>query len=461
MFVAGRSQAKRSGDHRRKRDRIARLLRAVGALATVPGVIAVGVWLAAFVTLYLDGLFHEALRSLVGGALDVPYHTASTVLSVIASSAITTLGLVYSIVLVVFTTAAGNIGPRLLQRFTGDRINQTTAGVFGGTFLFAITVLFALAPNPDGERADNAEWDGVPVLSVGFAFALAVLSVLQLILFVSRASRSVTVDVEVSEIADRLENDLSHLADRRETRSDRAEDWTLEAPEPVAADESGYVARIDDEEALAWAVRTGRRLSFVHPAGDFVMRTQPLAVVERGASLSEDEENEVRAFVVVEPSRGPEADVEFSINLLVEIALRALSPGVNDTYTAIACVDRLSSALAVAVREGLPGEFVVWRDEAWLHVPGIDFDGLTSAAFGPLRRASSGNVLMMSHLLKALLRLYEAAEETGHRERLLAEARRAFETLERDDLAAEDMRYLRRLRARFFGGAAERIVASG
>lgn len=116
-------------------------LLSVRGLITVPGAIAIALWMMSFPLLWLDARFDDELVGFFGEIAKLPYETARPLLTTIAAAAITTLSLVYSIVLVVFTLAAGTIAPRLLKWFTADKVNQVTAGMFGGTFLFALTVL--------------------------------------------------------------------------------------------------------------------------------------------------------------------------------------------------------------------------------------------------------------------------------------------------------------------------------
>ena len=111
----------------------------LGGLGTVPGFIALGIWFLSIPSMAIDA-YYPGLAGSIGWTA-INYDTASDLVSLIGTASITTLGLVYSIVLVVFATAASNIGPRLLQRFTGDRINQITAGLFGGTYLGCLGAL--------------------------------------------------------------------------------------------------------------------------------------------------------------------------------------------------------------------------------------------------------------------------------------------------------------------------------
>ena len=417
-------------------------IKALGALATVPGAIAIGLLVLSFGVIWLDELFAREIADFADGFFVVPYETAKSILTTLAAGSLTTLGLVYSLILVVFTTAAGNIGPRLLQRFTDDRLNQTTAGIFGGTFLFALAALYATSP----ER--------VPILSLAVALLISILAVLQLLLFVQSAARSVTVDEEVAAISTGLEVEMRKLADiRLQTRNrDTAELPEFPSHEDASVDAplSGYLTETDTDALAEWARTHGVVLEMLRAPGEFTLRGQPLVRASR--VLSTNQRRLLRVLVKdavpIRTSRTPEADVAFSVHLLVEIALRALSPGVNDTYTAIACIDRLSAALAVAVREGLPGEVRLLDGEPRLVVPGTTLAGLVKLAFGPLRRAAQGNVLMLAAIFDALARLHDVAEPGSRAARLIREhARLALGAATRSDLQNDDLAFLRQRHA--------------
>ena len=409
-----------------------------GGLATVPGLVALALFGVAQVVLWLDRMFHAELAGLWGGSLAVPYDTATTLLSTLAAGALTTLGLVYSLVLVVFTTAAGNIGPRLLPRFTGDRINQVTAGLFGGLFLWALSVLFATAPS------------SVPLLGLFTCIVLAVVAVLQLILFVNSAARSVQVDAEVAEIATQLEQQMGALvadeawAAREDVDAEGGIAAAAADVETFPAWTSGYLGRLDTDALADLATRHDVVLVLRRGSGDFVLEGTALARVDRPLGEARNTfEDALGEAIDLTPSRSPEADLEYAVNLLIEIALRALSPGVNDTYTAIACVDRFSAALATPVRRGLHGEVRLVDGEPRLVVPNLSLSGLIATMFGPLRRAAAGNVLMHEAMLEALERLHAIAEPEAARF-LRREARLVIEEAARADLLASDIALLRR-----------------
>jgi uncharacterized membrane protein len=159
-------------------------------LLMAPAIIAFGVWALAPILSILERSILKDPYAIIGFSFDPK--TARSVLAVIAGGAITALSLTYSLVLVVFTLAAGNIGPRLLKRFTSEPVNQVTAGVFGGTFLYSLGVMAFIEPG------------FAPTFATAGAGVLALISVLQLIYFVRHVSTSVMIDDEIASIAKRL-----------------------------------------------------------------------------------------------------------------------------------------------------------------------------------------------------------------------------------------------------------------
>lgn len=376
----------------------------IRALATIPGVIAISIWLFSMLLLYLDRTLQPHLPDfLQAGWFWVAKDTAESVLSVISGAAITTLGLVYSLVLIVFTLAAGNIGPRLLQRFTGDRVNQITAGLLGATFLVSLTVLHQTSET------------NVPVLSVNFSFLLAVLSVLQLIYFVQSVSRSVMIDEEVAEISRRLEDKLSQIVKSVEKQADKTSKSLKEKDcIPLKSVENGYLTIVEQETLYSLACEHDLEVKLLKKIGTFVLKDQQFITVTADRKLDDETRESIHEQIIncvyLTKSRSSVDDIEYAINVLIEIALRALSPGVNDTFTAISCIDRLTGALNSSVQCGLTEQSIV-DDDGCVRVliPGYTADSLIDAVFHPLRRSSSDNLLMLVTLANALSRLSEIA----------------------------------------------------
>lgn len=399
----------------------------LNGLLGVPGAIAIGLWVLAFPMIWVDTQF-----TIIGDPLPfwlaISAETARSLLSTIATAAITTLGMVYSIMLVVFTLAAGNIAPRLLQRFSRDRVNQITAGLLGGTFLYALTVLRASGP------------DLRPEFSIAMAFLLAAASVLQVIHFVHSVSRSVTIDAEVATISEQLEDQINALLVETGAGADDLEEKDLRTK--LLAQQSGYVTMLDENALIRIAREHETSIAVRVAPGDFVLAGQTLAV----AGFEEDSKDAAAAIhsaIVLKSYRGAVNDIRFSISILLEIALRALSPGVNDSFTAVACADRIAAALVKPVSEGLRGD--VRCDEngvARLKVPGLSLEDLLNMTLHPLRQASRGNILMLDHLGVVLNSLYAIAGSDA-KKLIVAHGKALIETARAGDPIASDLEFLR------------------
>ena len=399
----------------------------LNGLLGVPGAIAIGLWLLAFPMIWVDTQF-----TIIGDPLPfwlaISAETARSLLTTIATAAITTLSMVYSIMLVVFTLAAGNIAPRLLQRFSRDRVNQITAGLLGGTFLYALTVLRASGP------------DLLPEFSIAMAFLLAAASVLQVIHFVHSVSRSVTIDAEVAKISEQLERQVNALLVETDAGPNDLNEDELETK--LLAQQSGYVTTLNEAVLLRLAREYDTSIAVRVAPGDFVLAGQTLAV----AGFDEDNEQAaetVHSAIILQSYRGAVDDIRFSIRILLEIALRALSPGVNDSFTAVACADRIAAALVKAVSEGLRAD--VRCDEngvARLKVPGMSLEDLLNMTLHPLRQASRGNILMLDHLGVVLNSLYAIAGRDA-KELIVAHGKALIETARAGDPIESDLEFLR------------------
>lgn len=400
------------------------MVRALRGFLTIPGLISLSGLLVAFGVWWVEAHLRAAYPDLLPAVFAVPVDTALDVFATTAGAAISALVMVYSIVLLVYTMAASSIGPRLLQRFGDDRINQVAAGALGATFLYSLGCMWLTRDNGD------------PDLTVAVAVVYAVVSVLMLLVFVQRVSSRVTIDREAAQISVTLDQQVLHALKRSTPmRSDE-----LVLPEggehAVLAAADGYVDAIEPGALLDKTRALGATVIYDVRPGDFVIAGATLATVfnDPGRTLDDAVRNAAPLLDV----RTPEGDLRFSVNLLVEIALRALSPGVNDTFTAIACVDRLSAALATARAEALSlGVYLDADGAARVASPTTTADTLFGEAFPPLRRAARRNGLMILALHRAIARMIVAAKpdarDTMTAElRLLAEEVRASDQLDAD-----------------------------
>lgn len=364
-------------------------------LLTLPAGIAFCIGLLPLPMVYLDTTFGRAAFDILPLQFDT--ESARTLLSVVAAGAMTALSLAYSLVLVVFTLAAGNIGPRLLKRFTTELVNQVTAGILGGTFLYALVAILFVHP------------DFVPKLTIVGALVLAVLSVFQLIYFVRNVSESITIDDEIASITTQLDNALVEYRNKARTAREFS-DNDFEFVEELSAGKSGYIGEIAEESLAEVASELDIVIKIESAPGNFTLADESIIAVTR--KLDESDAKRIRECINVEPARSESRPVEFSVNLLVEIALRALSPGVNDPYTAIAAIDSLSSAFSGIARE--PVQPLTFSDKSGnirLILPELSLKNMIGLTFHPLRRAAGHNIMVAQALARALSRLYHLADE--------------------------------------------------
>ncbi len=318
--------------------------------------------------------------------------TTRSLLQTIATATITVISLTYSITLVVFTLAAGNIGPRLLTRFRESTLTRLSIGVFCCTFLFAITVL--------GFVGD----EHTPRFSAFVAFVLAIISVYVLIVYVHHVSSQVLVDNEVAKAAEEMHDAVARLLDESR-RQECAKGTQMPTPGPartVCARKAGYVRMVETEPMLDAAQSQDCFILLKVVPGDFVVEGIPIAIIF-GYCGDEVEETVASDGIIIGPSRLPDADVSFLIHLLIEIALRALSPGINNSYTAISCIDNLSATLSQLLRSKPPPKVRYDREgEPRLHFDIVNVDAILNTTLRPLRISARGNLLVTRRLLHAL-----------------------------------------------------------
>lgn len=357
----------------------------VRGFVTMPGSISLLGLAVASLSIWFDQTSQDLL-----GIAPFSAEVSRTVLSTLTGAAMTALSLVYSMVLVVFTLAAGTIAPRLLERFAKDRTNQVAVGSLGALFLHSLTAL-SMTEGPQL----------LPVLAAG---VMALHSIMFLLFFVDRVSRRITIDEEVSSIAHELDAQLRRAAARSSGLDDEEMVLPGGAEATIRAERSGYLCRIDVDALTKQAQALGGVVDFIASPGDPVLEGDVIARAIGGdaANLAAD----AAATIVIADRRTADGDLRFSVNLLVEIALRALSPGVNDSFTAIACIDRLTASLAAAADRGLsPGVYCDDRGAARVIVPKTDIADLIATAFDPIRRNCQGNGLVCEALIAALRRL--------------------------------------------------------
>jgi uncharacterized membrane protein len=359
---------------------------------------------------------------------------ARTLLGAVASSTIGVAGTVFSITIAALSLAAGQMGPRLLRNFTRDRSNQLTLGAFLGTFSYALMVLRSVRTAEEG--------DFVPYLALSVALLLAFACVGMLVFFVGHMAGRINVDTVIELVAEEVRGAIQRL-----TRPDPG----TSPPPPalwrnatvVRDARHGYLQQLDEAGLADWAAAHGTVIRLLVRPGDHVFPGAPIAWLTQPA---EGAEAAIRRATALGPQRTSADDLEFAVRQLVEVAVRAMSPGVNDPHTAMSVLDRLGTALCELAPRHLPSGVLLRDGRPALVVTPFDYDGLADAMFHLIRQSATGTAAVMIRLLEVLAAVLGVEADPARQASLRRHARLVLEDARREianpsDLADVERRF--------------------
>ncbi|WP_461023233.1 DUF2254 domain-containing protein [Thalassiella azotivora] len=279
------------------------------------------------------------------------------VLGAIASSSLAVAGTTFSITMAVLALTSSSYGPRLVRNFMADRGNQVVLGVYTATFLYSLLVLRSVRVL--GDPGDQDAQVFVPHLAVNVAVLLAVANVGVLVYFIHHISDSIQVSTLAREVRTDLRKavDLLYPADIGDDAVGQGRDPHATPPgegAPVTSGRAGYVRYVDEDDLMAAARRHDVVVGLRVRPGRYVVDDTVVATVHPASRHGEDLQASLRGCLDVGDARSPYQDVEFAVQQLTEMAVRALSPGTNDPYTAVNALDDLSAGLAVLVSRRTP-----------------------------------------------------------------------------------------------------------
>lgn len=348
---------------------------------------------------------------------------ARAVLAAVAGSTITAAATAFSITITTLALASSQFGPRLLRNFISDRGIQLVLGIFIGTFVYCLLVLRTIF--------GNDETDFVPQISITVAFALALVSIIALIYFIHHVATSIQVTSIIRGVSNELERSINRLYDAAdgdrnedaEARREDRDDLDDEEAGEISCRKGGYLQAIDSGALVKAAAGREAVIKVKYHAGRFVVRRGPVALVWPKEAADEGLEEAVNDALDLGEVRTSTQDVEYAVDQLVEIAVRALSPGINDPFTALSCIDRLGSAL-VRIVEREPPEPRHWDDNGKLRaiVPKASFSGVVDAAFNMIRHHGGNYPAVLIRLLETISVVARRTENEEQRDCLLEHA---------------------------------------
>lgn len=381
----------------------------------LPGLMALGGMALAFTALALDQA--DKVKT---GELSWIYRGgpegARGLLSAVASSMVTVAATAFSITIVALQLAASNFGPRLLRNFMQDAGNQIVLGTFIATFLYCLLVLRTI----HGEDYNLF----VPQLSVTFGIVLAIASIGVLIYFIHHASTSIQASNVIAGVADELDRTIERLfpedmgqgkPEHQQQVGEIPQDFDSHAC-PVRSTKTGYLQAIDDQILLKVACKDDLLLRLKSQPGEFIFKGNVLVLAYPGERVNQSLVDRIDNAFLLGKERTEQQDVGFPINQLVEIALRALSPGINDPFTAIRCIDRLSAGLSYLAEREFPSPYR-YDDDTNLRIiaESVTFEQLVNVAFNQIRHYGQSDVVVMIRLLSAIAQIASRAHRPQDR----------------------------------------------
>ena len=317
------------------RDAVKLYLNVVNSIAFYPTLIAIGLFFLSLITLYVD---EQSPGLLFGYKLEVDNiiypDSARALLGAIAGGMISLMVFSFSMVMVILSQTSSNYSPRLLPNLVGQRSKQVVMGFYIGTIAYTFVILTSI----------NSKFYafGVPSLSI---VVNGLLSLFCLALFVSFIN-DVSKDIQIGNIINHVYRDTMqslHYEVEKETYVPAhtlpdTKDWT-----PVQSTVSGYLNEIRRSYLLGTAHRLGVVVKMCVSIGQFVNRRDELFSTNR--PLSRDEEQEVMNAFIFRHQEEINRQYGYGFKHLTEVALKALSPGINDPGTAIQAIDRLTDLL--------------------------------------------------------------------------------------------------------------------
>lgn len=410
----------------------------------LPSLMAGGAVGLAFATVALDEkVSDEWLRGLgwvyTGGA-----DGAAAVLQTIAGSMITIAGVVFSLILVALSLASSQFGPRLLRNFMRDTATQSALGTFIATFLYCLLVLRTI------RRATDATF--VPHISVTIGILFAIASLWVLIFFIHHVAVSIQADQLVARVGRELLHSIDRLYPHDSAPTDAAPstDRRIDAVVPgvfdrearaVNAPSDGYLQIVDIDALMGVAQAEDAILRVERRTGEYVVSGTALVMVWPGPLLTDDVADRIKGAFALGSRRAPTQDLEFTILQLVEAAVRALSPGINDPFTAIAAIDRLGSALSrLAVRDSPPTAHLDGDHRLRLLTRQITFPQLMDTAFNQIRDYGRSSTAVSMRLLETLAVVATFVQRSEDRAAVQRHADMIVRATGREPLVAEDHR---------------------
>jgi len=355
---------------------------------------------------------------------------ARGMMSTIAGSMMSVVGVMFSIILVVLALVSSQYTSRILRNFMRSRVTQVVIGIFAGIFTYCLIVLRTIRGGDEGAF--------VPSLAVFFGFVLALGGVGALMFFIHHIASSIQASSIIASAAQETIAAIDRLFPEKLGQGPAEDDDDqTQRPLPernwraVPARQSGYIQNVDNAALLRLARDRKTIVRMEYGIGDFVVRNTPLASLALQYPPDQETIAALQDTFGISSHRTVEQDAAFGIRQIVDMALKALSPGINDTTTAVMCVDYLTAIMAKLAPRQIPSSRRYEEGDLRVIAKGPNFESLLAEAFDQIRCNAIGNVAIMSRMLGALQTIASMTDSPSRRRALLEQLQWIAELAER------------------------------
>lgn len=335
---------------------------------------------------------------------------ARSILSAIASSIATIAGVAFSITIVALVLASSQYTSRILRTFMRDRSTQLVLGVFVGVYVYCLLILHTLA---------GSKGEFVPSLAVFLSVALAVVAIGFFIFFIHHISSSIQASDITAEITRETLDVVSQVFPERyfdDKHDSPPEDMEKREWHSIPVKVMGYIQTINLDALIALAEEHEVILKMDRGVGDFVAPHLPMLSFSGADSFKGTATQSLEQLYAVDTSRTIEQDPRFGIRQLVDIAIKALSPGINDTTTAVTCIQHLSVILAHIAQRQMPSPLHRdGRGSLRVIAKEPEFGHFVALAFNQIIENAEGNTEILVRLLDAIAQIAVATRSTYRR----------------------------------------------
>lgn len=348
--------------------------------------------------------------------------SARSILSTISGAMIGVAGTVFSVTLVALTLASSQFGPRLIKNFMYVRLNQIVLGSYIATYVYCLLVLNTIR--------DIDDYTFIPSISIIVSIAAAIGNIVLLIIFIHRIAVSIQADKVIADISAFITKQVEILFPEKigeehekgsiDVHSEKA---VYEHSFPIKSPKSGYLEYISSENLIELISKQDALLQLYHRPGSFLVKGIQIGELYAHEPWEEEKMRKLVRQFVIATTKTAQQDLEYSIHQMVEIAARALSPGVNDPFTAIACIDNLTSTMSYLAEVKFPSRYR-YDEEGDLRVivDPLDFEGVLDAAFNQIRQFSAGSTAVIIRMMEALITIQQFTKIDSHKKAVIKHA---------------------------------------